>query len=480
MPSRLLEISGSGRYLTARLINSKNRNDKYLALSYCWGQPDRHPPKLLSSNINELYAGIAVSSLPLTFRDAVEVVKELQLSHIWIDSLCIIQDDENDKLNEIGRMGEIFANSHLTIAGSDGKDSSSGLFHARITMSNVQLRWNDSATGKSHWVHLRAKRFEYPFTNEVERLTSGYLKKRAWSFQERILSPRVVHFTKTQLEWKCNCRSTFEYNEQPDFDDISEPTLNVPIRVGEKAKLARVLRSGASKHHIYDIWYRLLEQYSVLNMSFDGDKINAIKGIAEAMTEKLDDSLRFGIWENDVRQGLLWSLRPTDGTVRTTNLPVPSWSWAKTHGRLGCINLPPASDLCPSSPTIDSSQMEHGIIALDTLCQSGIVEDQSYLVFGGTFRIHLHLDNDSSLGPKRSRDEIFSDENLHTRQEVHCIHLGTWMPAESGCGTFYGLAVSPTGEGENNIYKRIGMFSTTRPNLSEITSTWQRQRIFLV
>jgi hypothetical protein len=468
-----------------RLVNAQNRNDKYLALSYCWGQTGKLPPRLLTSNINEMYTGIAVSSLPMTFQDAVGVVMELQLSHIWIDSLCIIQDAEEDKQNEIGRMGEIFANSHLTIAATDGIDSFAGLFHTSRTIPKIRIGWNDSAAKRDHWVHLRMNRYEYPiFASGSERSTHGCLEKRAWTFQERILSPRVVHFTSKQLKWECNCRNTYEFSEQPDFDPESELSFNLSFQIGQKTKLAHVLRSDASKHHVYEIWYRLLEEYSILDMSFDGDKINAIKGIAEATSDRLGDSLIHGIWQNDVRQGLLWSLRPNDDTlerIKATDLPVPSWSWAKTHGRLGCINLPPGSNtLCPSSATIDSTQMEQGILALDAQCKSGTVEDELFLAFDGTFRVHLHLDSAFGLVTKKSRRRISSDEKLLIRQEVHCCHIGTWLTAERGGGTFYGLALLPIGDIKDGIYKRVGMFSTTRLDLSEITSTWQRQRLFLV
>ncbi|KAF8862932.1 HET-domain-containing protein [Acephala macrosclerotiorum] len=243
MPSRLLEISGLGQQLSVRLIDATARRERYLTLSYCWGRGDRLPSRLLLANVNEYHSGIAVTSLPQTFQDAIYVVQQLNLKHIWVDSLCIIQDSEEDKLNEITRMDEIYANSYLTLAATDGEDSFAGLFHPRERFPTVRVVWN--LANEAYSVHLRQLRYRYEDESKLgsymKRGLPGHpaldscLNKRAWTFQERILSPRIVHFTKTQLMWECNCRTTYECTDCPDFDMTPGSQLQKLIESDQKA-----------------------------------------------------------------------------------------------------------------------------------------------------------------------------------------------------------------------------------------------------
>lgn len=61
--------------------------------------------KLTTENMKSfLDKGLLISQLPQLYRDAIRAAKELGQRYLWIDSLCIVQDNKEDWLREAGRM----------------------------------------------------------------------------------------------------------------------------------------------------------------------------------------------------------------------------------------------------------------------------------------------------------------------------------------------------------------------------------------
>ncbi|GKT42977.1 uncharacterized protein ColSpa_03158 [Colletotrichum spaethianum] len=112
--------------------------------------------------------GIRVSKLPTSFREAICVARGLGISYVWIDSLCIIQDDKEDWKAEARRMAIIYDNATLTIAANDGLNS-----HAGLIVHNPDLQ------------------------------SVNTLDSRAWVCQERMVSPRSLIFTEGSAIWEC-------------------------------------------------------------------------------------------------------------------------------------------------------------------------------------------------------------------------------------------------------------------------------------
>lgn len=89
---RILDLTEAHTGLV-RVIETGGRHDRYLALSHCWGDPGRHPLKTTRANLKDHASGISISGLPRTFRDAITVCNRLSVQYLWIDCLCIVQDD---------------------------------------------------------------------------------------------------------------------------------------------------------------------------------------------------------------------------------------------------------------------------------------------------------------------------------------------------------------------------------------------------
>ncbi|KAI1206879.1 heterokaryon incompatibility protein-domain-containing protein [Annulohypoxylon truncatum] len=109
LPTRLIEIqSGNCLRLATRV-----QEGPYVALSYCRGGPQKLA--LVRKNVNNMAKGFKESDLPLTLQHGIALTRKLGLRYIWIDSLCIIQDDDGDKLRELPKMISNYQNAYITI-----------------------------------------------------------------------------------------------------------------------------------------------------------------------------------------------------------------------------------------------------------------------------------------------------------------------------------------------------------------------------
>ena len=79
---------------TVRIVETADRKGRNVALSHCWGDPRRHPLMSTHATLGDHMSGMALSSLPRSFRDAINVCLYLNIQYIWIACLCIVQDDE--------------------------------------------------------------------------------------------------------------------------------------------------------------------------------------------------------------------------------------------------------------------------------------------------------------------------------------------------------------------------------------------------
>ena len=195
MPTRLVEITRTNDF-SVRLVNSNELGAgkiQYTALSHCWGTIDEGPTKTTVRNFKAHADQIPWNNLSQTFRDAIKVTNALDMRYIWIDSLCIVQDDEKDWQREAARMAGVFGGSDLTIAAADSYNSHVGLFLDSIAPPSIHFKENDS----SSFSMLR-----FP-PADFARLASTCLNGRGWVFQELLLSKRKVHFAQDQLYWHC-------------------------------------------------------------------------------------------------------------------------------------------------------------------------------------------------------------------------------------------------------------------------------------
>lgn len=190
VPTRLIKVDNGLRLVDA----AEAKSSQYVALSHCWG-PLKDDEKFCTykRNIKQLQANIDFDALPQTFRDAVTVSRGLGIDYIWIDSLCIIQDDDDDWQKESRKMEQVFSAAYCTIGASSAKSSLEGFLADPSPRSVVTLP--SSGRGPAYaCIDID------DFHSDVELAP---LNSRGWVLQERALSRRTIFFTSTQVYWEC-------------------------------------------------------------------------------------------------------------------------------------------------------------------------------------------------------------------------------------------------------------------------------------
>jgi hypothetical protein len=289
LPTRVLEVSGSLETPSVKLIETHGLEGRYCALSHCWGTAKQRPLETNQKNINRYLDEIPFDQLPNNFRDAVRLVSGIGVRYLWIDSLCIIQDDLEDWKAESKVMGLVYQRAVLVIAAAGSTNCSEGLF-VTDRPAPITLRIPYNSAGVSHGS------FNVALIPEGDKAPGyGPLRERAWAFQEWHLARRAVFFMPGGLTWRCNGH-TLDENGVP-------------------AKL---------QLHDHLSWIEFLTDYTYMNLTGASDRLIAIQGIASEMQKTRTDRFLFGVWEDRLVEQLLW--RPKYGEGE--RLGLPSWCWA--------------------------------------------------------------------------------------------------------------------------------------------------------
>ncbi|KAK8105047.1 HET-domain-containing protein [Apiospora kogelbergensis] len=179
----------------------------YAALSYCWGGEERNKLKTTRATLTERQRGIEYRQLPKTLQDAITVARDLGLLYLWIDALCIIQDDDHDKATEIARMSQVYRGASLTISASRAAHCDEGFLHKRDLEAQYldvyQLTWREGSQ-QSHSQNVFCSELPYYYC-EIDPIDA-----RAWTMQEHRLARRLLRFGSGQLAWRCEQRKYIE------------------------------------------------------------------------------------------------------------------------------------------------------------------------------------------------------------------------------------------------------------------------------
>lgn len=290
-----------------------------MSLSHCWG--DAKILKLTKNTLSQFTRAIYVSQVPKTFRDAFEVTKALGIRYIWIDSLCIIQDSPEDWNKEAASMFQVYQHAYCNIAATRASSSRDGLFCSRDPRKlSLIVKFEH---GSHHDSYRMASENGWKVAVEDTPLNC-----RGWVVQERLISPRIIHFAAEEVFWDC-CMSTAS-ESQP--DGLCEDTQS------SKKNLTRHLKL-AENHSQLKAWRGIVQQYSACKLTYPGkDRIVAISALAEYLQVLWKDECYAGLWSKNLLRELCWEHREKGSLDCTpTLLRAPTWSWLSFHGS---INFP--------------------------------------------------------------------------------------------------------------------------------------------
>ena len=186
---------------------TESTNCRYIALSYVWGRAKM--VKLLYSNMESLMRknGLleVVDRLPQTITDAIEVVKAMGECYLWTDALCILQENTEETLEQISYMDRVFSGAICTIVAAQGATANSGIEGIRQHYV-PQVGQPASQQRRLEQVQVDLKgdlSLIAPLGAQNHQLDDSVWNIRAWTFQERLLSRRLIVFTYGQMIWHC-------------------------------------------------------------------------------------------------------------------------------------------------------------------------------------------------------------------------------------------------------------------------------------
>jgi hypothetical protein len=490
-PPRLLNLGCNTGEALCRLQNCATElpSGPYCTLSHCWGRGQFL--NLTTETIDELERGIPVSSLSRTFQDAIVVTKELGVRYLWIDALCIIQDSSEDWENEAARMSEIYAKSYCNIAATDATDGQ-GCFGDRLVRM-VEPCLIDSST------FMKEPCGDYVVAYDdfwSINLRNAPLHQRGWVLQERLLSPRTIHFGSEQIFWECQYHTACESYPQgipTQLKNLRTKTWRLfdPLLSGGEGTPAAQIDDRALKLSSYhEKWSRTVEWYMECKITKPRDKLVAIAGIAHKVAEATHERYLAGLWDNqDLAIQLLWhvlSRRQADDSpsTRPETYRAPSWSWASLEATI-VWHWPTNYDKVLLS-VVESTIIPH---RKDVTCE---IRNAALAVSGYLFKARVEIarvkidgsyDEDGDYNLLVDYEEIHEDGNITplvfsiagpvihldtamtpvSTKTVYCLPVCTGWVGNPGSGPLQiaGLLLVQ-GQHTENGYSRIGIFGLNK------------------
>jgi hypothetical protein len=315
-PTRLLDTDEKLHHSVRLVELSRITHQRgYATLSHCWGRS--RAVKLTSANRESFLRGIPIDSLPLTFQHAIGVVRSLGVRYLWIDSLCIVQDSVADWEVESSVMASVYGHASVNIAATSSSDSGGGLFFDRDP-DTVQpfAVYSPGEEGK-----LNCGWYLWKNDGRWSGLAAQPLNRRAWVLQERLLSTRTAHFTRSEIIWHClEDLSSETLPKRCDDGRLTVPVMQIGDYTDIRIAMAKLrtstctnadpcmLAAARLKNEALDQWLSTLLHYSRCGLTVQSDKLVAIDGMARQLEALTGDSCLAGLWRSQLPACLLWSV----------------------------------------------------------------------------------------------------------------------------------------------------------------------------
>ena len=449
-------------------------------------------------NIEERMNNLDFDVLPRTFQDAVSVTLALGYKHLWIDCICIIQDDNRDWETECPKMAHIYGNADLTIAAVTATDDYAGFLGARSnpdSPNSCKLRyWNKQQLPADIIV------VEY-VGNDNERWGPGFcnlLDSRGWTLQERMLSPRVLSFSQDKIFWECKAYRRLESLHFVRADDRRDlRTIKLDLKALDMSD-------------VYHWWYEILDDYCRRDLTFPMDQLPAISGVAASVQKVTGDTYLAGLWQNNIASGLAWMPFHTWRSVHTDQYwsdtqplyRAPSWSWARSDCRgarptflvahefdtriHGYVKFMSAKVNLRGKDLF--GEVEHGAeLSIQAPTKQGFM-GRGFEIVPGRFAhnakvvirlpnittdrtaLRVSIDDPEFLSQILDQSLVMTNEwcEEHEGLQVTTIHLCSGEIPHRKCSLSYGLVLMRTGDGSS--FRRVGLLDSAFCALNEKTA----------
>lgn len=469
LPTRVIDV-GTNEEEAPILVETNGRSGQYITLSHRWPNASEMV-KLETTSLEAFKKGLVHESLPNAFRDAILVTRALGIRYIWIDSICILQDDLEDWNSEVAKMGSVYSNSILTIAATGADDSNEGCFLPRNAseIGPVMLKYPIDNSSEVGSIFLTPRRATFD-----ESISRGPLSRRGWVLQELILSRRVIHYAREQMYWECQSVSKAEDGATFKTHSRFKQLLNSNVPPG--FSYAQPLQNR---------WYRLVEDYKDRLLSKDTDMLPALSGLASEFAKHIQQKYFAGLWDVELANGLLWHARDSY-LERPSTYRAPSWSWAALNGpiayQLAVRTIISAIDIKSTTMNLKSSD-PFGSVEAGSLVLAGWIKKASHsrtaveqnstfkpallpsYLITGTKRLmhHLHhlMDDTGGVIGWTAFDEA---DTAAEEERFTCLRVSDNHYRRKDLADTYNILVLAATKGGSNEYRRVGMGEIKRLN----------------
>jgi hypothetical protein len=277
LPTRLLDV-GVGACDDPRLVLSSeicaNVKAKYAALSYCWGSKEDAKKQLRTeeASLERRREGIPCETMPSAIEDAVTLTRTVGLRYLWVDALCIVQDDMADWSRESGRMDSIYHHAFVTFYALNSVSCHETLLK-RAPSVRVPFQSTIQPMANGYFLlRLRPKFQDWSFRDPWSiDITTSKWGRRGWTYQEELLSTRLPSFGHLQMHFQCGVLLWSEgYNE---------PKIIYESGVALHDQIATIRRGESSTERLYDYWVSTITYYLPRLVTYDRDRLHAISGL---------------------------------------------------------------------------------------------------------------------------------------------------------------------------------------------------------
>ncbi|KAF4449180.1 hypothetical protein FALBO_16708 [Fusarium albosuccineum] len=318
MPTRLLDL-GSHDSKSWRVFKTRKKVE-YIALSHRWSDAT---PKLLREGSEGFHNYQHDNVLPQDYQDIISICRAMSIRYLWIDSLCIFQDKEDDFHHEAAIMMDIYQNAFLTLS-ICWDFSGASIFRKRrprtIPRKPPRLHQIEASPVSGNFAFVGYAEFD-------DNVANSLINRRGWVLQERCLSRRMLYLGNDHLYWDCDGDTNTGITSEAGPENSSASGQRTSIFTDE------MLLVNSS-------WPDLVSKYTRCALTRKEDKFIAISGLAQVFAKRTGGAYFAGIWTEYWAPDLLWtpatanihSYMENVTTEASSGLRAPSWSWAGFQG----------------------------------------------------------------------------------------------------------------------------------------------------
>lgn len=345
---------------------------QYATLSHRWGTPE--PPKLSSNgddprkmSYNTMIKGVFTSDLPRLFRQALQIIHHCKLEYLWIDSLCINQDNDNEGRKreweqEAVKIGDIYTGGVFNIAAINSKNSDGTLFPEEKDFFAPIVRDYFDPHGHHEKDSRLVRIFPYIDAEFEKEVLSSELFSRGWVYQEVILAPANLFCTGQQMWWLCH---TGRYCQNQSIIERMEVPVPIsgcedPLHSGRNA-IANLSGAPGSLR----LWGELLQLYTKTSVTFEDDRLVAIAGLAKVFQSVFPecvehDCYNSGFWSTNIVFQLSWHTTSSNVAPNryTADLLIPSWSPVSCKSKITYTLMNDYTSQLPIQCAMDTSGLD--------------------------------------------------------------------------------------------------------------------------